>query len=77
MIVGVPCASSFVVPKIAWLKKHEAEAITQLRHFLWPKDYVRLWLTDEYAIDMSDAAGTWLLDRQIVNGQNQSLTQSA
>jgi xylulokinase len=63
MIAGVPCASSFVAPKIAWLNKHEPETTKQLRHFLLPKDYVRLWLTGEYATDMSDAAGTWMFDQ--------------
>lgn len=63
MIAGVTCASSFVAPKIKWLTKHEPEIIKLLRHLLLPKDYVRLWLTGEYATDMSDAAGTWMFDQ--------------
>src|SRR4029079_18461734 len=42
--------------------KHEPEAYARIAHVLLPKDYVRLRLTGERAIDVADASGTLLLD---------------
>jgi xylulokinase len=33
-----------------------------MRHILLPKDYVRFWLTGDFATEVSDASGTALLD---------------
>lgn len=55
----------FTAPKVAWVRRHEAELFARLRRVLLPKDYLRLWLTGEYASDMSDASGTsWLNVRE-------------
>lgn len=51
----------FTAPKLVWLQKYEPAIFAQVHKVLLPKDYVRWWLTGEYASDMSDAAGTaWL-----------------
>ena len=42
--------------------EHEPDAWSRVAHLLLPKDYVRLRLTGERAIDRADAAGTLLLD---------------
>ncbi|WP_349370236.1 xylulokinase [Salinarimonas sp.] len=60
--VGVKPMPGLTAPKLAWLAGHEPEAFARIRTVLLPKDYLRLRLTGERATDMSDAAGTWLLD---------------
>ncbi|WP_150273448.1 xylulokinase [Paenibacillus tepidiphilus] len=52
----------FTLPKILWVQENEPEVLAQAHQFLLPKDYVRLRLTGDYAMDYSDAAGTLLLD---------------
>ncbi|MCQ4088707.1 xylulokinase [Saccharibacillus sp. JS10] len=52
----------FTLPKILWVQEHEPELFQQASLFLLPKDYVRLRLTGNAAMDYSDAAGTLLLD---------------
>jgi xylulokinase len=60
--VGVKPMPGLTAPKLAWLARHEPEAFARIRAVLLPKDHLRLRLTGERATDMSDAAGTWLLD---------------
>ena len=52
----------FTAPKLLWLRRHEPETYARIRHVLLPKDYVRLRLTGERAIDAADASGTLLFD---------------
>jgi xylulokinase len=52
----------FTAPKLLWLARHEPDTYRQIRHVLLPKDYVRLRLTGEHAIDAADASGTLLFD---------------
>ncbi len=54
--------TGFTAPKILWLRNHEAKTYDKVKHVLLPKDYIRLCLTGEYAAEVSDAAGTLLLD---------------
>jgi xylulokinase len=54
--------TGFTAPKILWLRNHERRVYDKVKHVLLPKDYVRLCLTGEYAAEVSDAAGTLLLD---------------
>ena len=53
----------FTGPKMLWLRRHEPETLDRTRHLLLPKDFLRLKLTGERITDVSDAAGTWLLDQ--------------
>ncbi len=57
-----PVLTGFQAPKIVWLKDNEPEIYEQLRMILLPKDYVRYRLTGEFATEVSDAAGTSLLN---------------
>ncbi|QGG55146.1 xylulokinase [Paenibacillus sp. B01] len=57
-----PALEGFTLPKLLWVRKHEPETFAQGRVFVLPKDYVRLRLTGELHMDLSDAAGTLLLD---------------
>ena len=52
----------FTLPKILWVQEHEPDIWAATKGFQLPKDYLRLWLTGEYHMDLSDAAGTLLLD---------------
>jgi len=61
-ITGNPALVGFQAPKILWLREHEPENFSKVRHILLPKDYIRYRLSGEFATDTSDAAGTLLLD---------------
>jgi xylulokinase len=57
-----PALTGFSAPKLLWVRDHEPAVYERAKHFLLPKDYVRLRLTGEFASDVSDASGTLLLD---------------
>ena len=61
-LTGNRALTGFTAPKLLWLRRHEPEAFARIARVLLPKDYVRLRLTGEWAIDASDASGTLLLD---------------
>src|SRR3954463_1776282 len=61
-LTGNRALTGFTAPKLLWLRKHEPEAYARIAHVMLPKDYVRLRLTGERAIDVADASGTLLLD---------------
>ncbi|GAB0113070.1 xylulokinase [Acidisoma sp. C75] len=62
-ILGVPAMAGLTAPKLLWLKRHEPLVLARARRMLLPKDVIRLHLTGEAVTDVSDAAGTWLLDQ--------------
>ena len=59
---GNRALTGFTAPKLLWLRRHEPEIYGRIRHVLLPKDYVRLRLTGEPAVDVADASGTLLFD---------------
>ena len=61
-LTGNRALTGFTAPKLLWLRKHEPEVYARIAHVLLPKDYVRLRLTGERAIDVADASGTLLFD---------------
>jgi xylulokinase len=61
-LVANPALPNFTLTKLLWVREHQPEIFAKIRHVLCPKDYVRLQLTGEYAIDMQEASGTLLLD---------------
>jgi len=61
-IAGVIAMPGFTAPKLLWLRAHELENFARIRHVLLAKDFVRLRLIGEIATDMTDAAGTLMLD---------------
>ena len=61
-LTGNRALTGFTAPKLLWLRRHEPEAWGRVRHILLPKDYVRLRLEGELAIDAADASGTLLFD---------------
>lgn len=52
----------FTLPKILWVQENEPENWAKVRYMMMPKDYLGFWLTDTFATDFSDAAGTLMLD---------------
>ncbi len=64
---GNVALTGFTAPKILWVQEHEPEIYAKARHVLLPKDYIRLKLTGEYAMDKADGAGTVLFDVQTRN----------
>jgi xylulokinase len=61
-LTGNRALTGFTAPKLLWLRKHEPGSYGRIAHIMLPKDYVRLRLTGERAIDVADASGTLLLD---------------
>jgi xylulokinase len=61
-ITGNDALTGFTAPKLIWVREHEPDVWARTRHVLLPKDYVRLQLTGEYAVDVADGAGTLLFD---------------
>lgn len=61
-LTGNAVLPGFTAPKILWVRENERHIYQNISHILLPKDYIRFRLTGEYATDVSDAAGTSLLD---------------
>jgi xylulokinase len=57
-----PALTNFTLTKLLWVRAHEPEVWSRVRHVLLPKDYVRFRLSGEHAIDVADASGTLMLD---------------
>lgn len=61
-LTGNDAVTGLTAPKLVWVRDHEPEVWSQVAHVLLPKDYVRLRLTGEHALDKADGAGTLLFD---------------
>jgi xylulokinase len=61
-LTGNDALTGFTAPKLVWVRRHEPEVWRRAAHVLLPKDYLRLCLTGEYAMDKADGAGTILFD---------------
>ena len=61
-ITGNDALPGFTAPKLLWVREHEPDIWHRIAHILLPKDFVRLRLTGEHAIDKADGAGTMLFD---------------
>jgi xylulokinase len=57
-----PPLTNFTLTKLLWVREHEPQNWQRVRKVMLPKDYVRLRLTGESAIDVADASGTLMLD---------------
>lgn len=60
--VSNPALTGFSAPKLLWVRDNEPEIFARARKMLLPKDYIRYLLTGVQAMEISDAAGTCLLD---------------
>jgi len=61
-LTGNRALTGFTAPKLLWLRRHEPEVYGRIDRIVLPKDYVRLRMTGEWAIDAADASGTLLFD---------------
>jgi xylulokinase len=59
---GLPFLPGYTAPKVLWLKRHEPDNFSRLRHILLPHDYINWYLTGRYAMELGDASGTGFLD---------------
>ncbi|PSL41645.1 xylulokinase [Planomicrobium soli] len=57
-----PALEGFTLPKILWVKQFEPEIFSKAKAFVLPKDYLRYKMTGRLQMELSDAAGTLLLD---------------
>ena len=57
-----PALTNFTLTKLLWVRDNEPETWKRFRHLLLPKDYVRMRLTGEQAMDVAEASGTLMLD---------------
>ena len=53
---------TWTLPQMLWLKNNEPQALKQVRHILFVKDYVRFLLTGEMACDCVESQGTLFWD---------------
>ena len=60
--VGNVALTGFTAPKILWVRNNEPDVYAKARLVLLPKDYVRLRLTGEAAMDKADGSGTILFE---------------
>jgi xylulokinase len=60
--VSNPALPGFSAPKALWVRDNEPEIFARTRTIILPKDYIRYRLTGVLAMEISDAAGTCLLD---------------
>lgn len=60
--VSNPALTGFSAPKLLWIRDNEPDIFAKGRTLLLPKDYIRYRLTGTIAMEISDAAGTCLLD---------------
>src|SRR2546428_4526155 len=61
-LVSNPALPGFSAPKALWVRDNEPEIFARARTMILPKDYIRYRLTGVMAMEISDAAGTCLLD---------------
>ena len=61
-LTGNRALTGFTAPKLLWLRRHEPDVYARICRILLPKDYVRLRLTGDHAVDAADASGTLLFD---------------
>ncbi len=54
--------STYSLPKLLWLARHQPAGLARARFLLWPKDYLRFRLTGQVATDLTEAGGAALLD---------------
>lgn len=61
-ITGSPLAAGFQAATLRWFQQEQPALWERVRKILLPKDYLRGWLTGEWAAEPSDGSGSLLLD---------------
>ena len=57
-----PALANFTLTKLLWVRDNEPDIWKRFRRVLLPKDYVRLRMSGEHAMDVAEASGTLMLD---------------
>ena len=60
--LGSGAVAGFAATTLAWLHRHEPEALASAHSILQPKDWLRVALGGQLATDPSDASGTLMCD---------------
>jgi xylulokinase len=76
-LVGNVAMTSFTLTKLLWVRRREPRVYEKIKHFLLPKDYVRLRMTGDYVGEVSDMSGTLLLDQRKRNWSKKILSMFA
>lgn len=74
-ITGNDALTGFTAPKILWVQENEPEIYDKVEHILLPKDYIRYKLTNEFAVDRADGAGTILFDLKTRTWSDEIITK--
>ncbi|MEM2930091.1 MAG: xylulokinase [Thermoproteota archaeon] len=61
-ISGNRAATGFAAVSFLWVRQNEPRIAEAVKTLLFPKDYIRMRLTDSVCTDFSDASGSLLLD---------------
>ena len=61
-ITGSPLATGFQAATLRWFQQEQPDLWERVEKILLPKDYLRGWLTGEWAAEPSDGSGSLLLD---------------
>ncbi len=61
-LTGNDAVTGLTAPKLVWVRDQEPDVWRRIAHVLLPKDYLRLRLTGEQAMDKADGSGTLLFD---------------
>jgi len=59
---GIVPRTGYTVSKLLWMKVHEPENFSQIRHILLPHEYLNFWLTGNMYAEYGDASGTGFFD---------------
>ena len=59
---GVSVPPGFTLPKLLWLKNHEPENFSRVRHVMLPHDYINYLLTGKKFMEAGDASGSGAFD---------------
>ncbi len=55
-------SATWTMPQLLWVKENDPDSFGKIRRVLATKDYVRGYVTGDYATDLVDAQGTLLFD---------------
>lgn len=54
--------TGYWAPKLMWIKKNQPKLFEQIEQVIFPKDFIKLKLTGEISLEVSDASGSYLFD---------------
>lgn len=60
--IGIVPLTGYTASKLLWLRQHEPENFSRIRHILLPHEYLNFWLTGQIKAEYGDASGTAFFD---------------